>query len=43
MAESIAIDTVNDDNLVDEALDERHGGKFFTTYSPTNACRLGKP
>ncbi len=28
MSENIAFETIHDDKLVDEALDERHGEKF---------------
>jgi hypothetical protein len=33
MAENTAIDTVQDDELVDEALDRTSGGKFRACYA----------
>ena len=41
MAENIADDIVNDDDLVDEALDRTSGGKLSDLCGIGN-CRLGR-
>ena len=40
MAENTAIHETHDDDLVDEALDERHGGKLCSTTSAGQILRL---
>ncbi|MBT5415143.1 MAG: hypothetical protein HOH66_17990 [Rhodospirillaceae bacterium] len=45
MVENTATDTIHEDKLVDEALDERHGEKFSTSMSNGGMCgvpRIGR-
>lgn len=41
MTENTGIDAIGDDNLADEALDERHGGKLALRYVTSCASCIG--